>query len=76
MEWKGIIERVNEPVCWVSKIHSVKKKDGVRRVCGYFRRLNNITKLYKYPLPSFTDFNSRTNRPKTLLKVDLKRAYK
>ena len=48
-ESEGIIERVNEPVLWASPIHSVKKKDGTWRVCGDFSRLNNITKLDKYP---------------------------
>ena len=74
-ESEGIIERVNEPVLWASPIHSVKKKDGTWRVCGDFRRLNNITKLDKYPLPSLTDFNSKMSGCKIFSKVDLKRAY-
>ena len=74
-EKEGIIRRVAKPVKWASPIHSVKKPNGKWRVCGDFRRLNAITEMDRYPLPSIQDFNARLAGCKIFSKVDLRRAY-
>ena len=51
-EKEGIIRRINKPVKWASPIHSVKKPNEKWRVCGDFRRINAITEMDRYPLPS------------------------
>ena len=52
-----------------------KKPNGEWRVCGDFRRLNAVTEMDRYPLPSFQDFNARLAGCKIFSKVDSKRAY-
>ena len=42
-----------------SPIHAVKKSDGSWRVCGDFRRINTVTQLDRYPLPTLSSFNQR-----------------
>jgi hypothetical protein len=44
---------------WASPLHMVKKKDGSRRPCGDFRRLNLVTAEDRYPLPNMADLSSR-----------------
>ena len=50
-----IIERCESS--WASPIHAVKKSDGSWRVSGDFRRVNTVTQLDRYPLPTLSSFN-------------------
>ncbi|GBO14252.1 hypothetical protein AVEN_96127-1 [Araneus ventricosus] len=48
-----IIEESSCP--WASSIVLVEKKDGSSRFCVDYRKLNEITKKYSYPLPRIDD---------------------
>ncbi|CAB4046029.1 Transposon Tf2-6 poly, partial [Paramuricea clavata] len=59
----GILEEVSGPIEWGSPIHVAPKRDPDGkltdfRLCGDFRRLNSITALDRYPLPSISDVNA------------------
>ena len=77
LKWEadGIIERISSEVEWASPVHAVRKKSGEWRVCGDFRRLNTLTRMDKYPLPSLVSFNAKMAGCSVFSKVDLKRAY-
>ena len=72
-EKEGVIVRCDSE--WASPIHAVKKPDGSRRVCGDFRRLNNVTRSDRYPLPSMKHFNDQLSGSTIFSKIDLRRAY-
>ena len=45
------------------------------RVCGDYRRLNNMTKTDRYPVRNLSDFNSELRGKKYFSKVDLLKGY-
>ena len=51
--------------------HAVKKSDGSRGVRGHFRRVNTVTQLDRYPLPTLSSFNERLAVCTVFSKVDL-----
>ena len=74
--WIGtLLQPVSGEVRWASPIHQVLKKNGEWRVCGDYRRLNAVTEIDKYPLPTLTAFNERMAGCKIFSKIDLKSAY-
>ena len=73
MEELGIIRRSKSP--WSSPLHIVPKRDGSFRPCGDFRRLNNITKPDRYPLPYLSDATHFLEGKTIFSKVDLIRGY-
>ena len=73
LESLGIIRRSESP--WASPLHVVPKANGKLRPCGDYRRLNEMTKDDKYPLPHIHDFNARLLGAKVFSKVDLIRGY-
>jgi hypothetical protein len=50
---KGFILRSSSPMA--SPILFVKKKNGSLRLCVDYRRLNNVTRKNRYPLPIITE---------------------
>ncbi len=50
---QGVIQPSKSP--WVSPIFLVTKRDGTTRFCVYYRKLNAVTKMNVYPLPSIAD---------------------
>ena len=55
--------------------NDAKKSDGSWRVCGYFRRVNTVTQLDRYPLPALSSFIERLVGCTVFSKVDLKQAF-
>ena len=75
LQWERdkVIERCESS--WASPIHAVMKSDGSWRVCGDFRRINTVTQLDRYPLPTLSSFNERLVGCTVFSKVDLKQAF-
>ena len=75
LQWERdkVIERCESS--WASPIHDVKKYDGSWRVCGDFRRINTVTQLDRYPLPTLSSFNERLVGCTVYINVDLRQAF-
>jgi hypothetical protein len=72
MEREGIIQRSTSP--WASPLHMVPIKDGTRRPCGDFRRLNLVKEPDVYPLPVLY-FADRLSGCWVFSKIDLRKGY-
>jgi len=73
MEKAGIIRRSDSS--WASPLHMVRKTDGTWRPCGDYRRLNNVTKADRYPVPNIQDFTARLHGCTVFSKLDLRKGY-
>ena len=73
LESAGIIRRSDSP--WASPLHIVPKQDGSLRPCGDYRRLNNVTRPDRYPLPNLQDFTKNLRGCTVFSKIDLKKGY-
>jgi len=60
---------------WASPLLLVPKKDGTFRPCGDYRRLNEVTRADRYPLPHLHDFTANLAGSTVFTKLDLIRAY-
>jgi hypothetical protein len=70
---KGIISPSSSP--WSSPILLVNKKDGTKRFCVDYRKLNSITKKDIFPIPHIEDILERLNGMKFFTKLDLVTSY-
>lgn len=73
MESAGIIRRSHSP--WSAPILLIPKRDGTKRFCLDFRRLNKIIKPTSYPLPLIEDMLAVLGQSKYFTSLDLRSAY-
>ena len=69
----GVIKPSVSP--WSSPIVLIKKKDGGWRFCVDYRRVNDITKKDKHPLPRIDEMLTHLSRGKFFSSVDLNSGY-
>lgn len=68
-----VIRRSNSP--WSFPVVIVDKKDGTKRFCVDFRKLNQVTKRNSYPLPLIDDILALLGKAKFFTSLDLKSGY-
>ena len=68
-----VIRRSNSP--WSFPVVIVDKKDGSKRFCVDFRKLNQITKPNSYPLPLIDDILALLGKANFFTSLDLKSGY-
>ena len=81
--WKLLHPRMSSPPWrkqglaspWSSPLHMVKKKDGGRRLCGDYKRLNNFTVPDRYPLPHIANFISQIAGSTVFSRLNLQKGY-
>lgn len=73
MQEMGICRPSKSP--WASPLHVVPKKNGELRPCGDYRRLNEVTKSDRYPIPRIQDFTYFLTGKKCFSTLDINRAY-
>ena len=69
----GIIEPSKSP--WSSPIVTVKKKDGGVRICGDYRRLNDVTSSDVYYMPRPEELIDRMGNSKFVTKLDMTKGF-
>jgi hypothetical protein len=70
---KGFIRESNSPMA--SPILFVRKKNGSLRLCVDYRRLNNLTRKNRYPLPLITELMDRLQGAKWFTKFDVREGF-
>ena len=68
-----VIEESASP--WASPIVLVPKKDGTKRFCVDYRKLNQVIKQNSYPLPNIDDILSSMHDSTIFSSLDLKSGY-
>ena len=68
-----IIRPSNSP--WAASIVLVAKKDGTRRMCIDYRRLNKVTVKDPYPLPNIEELISTLGASTFITTLDLSKGY-
>jgi hypothetical protein len=53
----------------------VDKRDGTIRLCGDYRKLNDVNIKNKYPLPKIEDLFDQMNGDRVFSKIDLRTGY-
>jgi hypothetical protein len=69
LEQKGFIKESISP--WGTPVIFVDKRDGGRRMCRYYRNLNNVIIKNKYPLPRIQDLLDQVRGAGVFSKIDL-----
>ena len=70
---KGIVKRSHSP--WSSPIVFVAKKNGKRRMCIDYRKINNVTKKDNHPLPRIDELLDTFEGKKWFTSLDLASGY-
>ncbi len=70
---QGVIESSQSP--WASPVVLVKKKDGTKRFCVDYRKLNKVTKRDSYPLPRVDTTLDAIGGSSWFSTLDLKSGY-
>jgi len=70
---QGICRPSSSP--WASPIHLVPKPNCETRVCGDYRRVNQVTIHDSYPIRHIMDFTAELSGAKIFSKIDLKSAF-
>ncbi|UYV77837.1 hypothetical protein LAZ67_15002540 [Cordylochernes scorpioides] len=70
---KGVIRKSTSP--WASPVVLVKKSDGSYRFCVDYRKVNNVTEKFSYPLPDITDCLDRLAGMKYFSHTDFVSGY-
>ena len=70
---EGVIQPSRSP--WASPVTLVPKSDGSTRFCVDYRRLNSVTKKFKFPLPNIQDIFYQIGNSKVFTTLDLKSGY-
>ena len=73
MQQRGVIRPSSSP--WASPIVLVTKRDGSKRFCVDFRKLNSITRRDAYPLPRIDDTLATMSGSKWFSTLDLISGY-
>ena len=73
MEKQGIIRKSASP--WASPVVIVDKKDGDKRICIDYRKLNKVTKADSYPLPRIDDMLESFRNATWFTTLDLASGY-
>jgi hypothetical protein len=60
---------------WATPVLFVEKKDGTKRMCIYYRSLNEVTIKNKYPLPRIEDLFDQLRGASVFSKIDLRSGY-
>ena len=69
----GIVEPSSSE--WAAPIVLVKKKDSTLHFCVDYRRLNAVSRVDPYPMPSIDELLDRLGKAKYLTTLDLARGY-
>ena len=69
----GVIQKSSSP--WASPIVYVRKTDGSIRPCVDYRRLNECTQKYTYPIPENSSCLDCLNGAKYMFSLDLQSGY-
>jgi transposase InsO family protein len=70
-----IIEKVNEPVDWISPMLVIPKSNGDIRICIDMRAANKAIKRINHPMPNLDQFRIILNEFKIFSKIDMTSAY-
>ena len=73
MEQQGVVRPSVSP--WASPVVLVPKKDGTKRFCVDYRRLNGITRKDVYPLPRIDDIMDTLGGSRYFTSLDLASGY-
>lgn len=60
---------------WAAPVIVVPKKDGTKRLCVDFRKLNQVTKADPYPIPRVEERIDRLGRARYISALDLTKGY-